>query len=299
MKVVGRPVRTRRDAAPVRAPERGDDEGRGRVPRAAHGEGRRGGKGIVVIGTVKGDVHDIGKNLVDIILTNNGYEVHNIGIKAPLQTFVDKAKEVDADAIGMSGLLVKSTLIMRENLQALNELGLAETPVILGGAALTRTYVERDLREVYDGRLFYGKDAFEGLHTMDHAHGGQAHRHARARVRARARRSRPAAPPFRVEAERAVDRRRGAFRCRRRRPRLHPAVPRFPGREGRLARRDRRIPQRDRAVPQPVAVPARQDHRRERHRRSRSGSATRSPRSSTRRRPRAGSCPRWCGATSR
>ncbi|MEX2256545.1 MAG: vitamin B12 dependent-methionine synthase activation domain-containing protein, partial [Acidimicrobiia bacterium] len=115
----------------------------------------------------KGDVHDIGKNLVDIILTNNGYEVHNIGIKAPLQTFVDKAKEVEADAIGMSGLLVKSTLIMRENLQEMNILGLAEVPVLLGGAALTRTYVERDLRGIYEGRLFYGKDAFEGLRTMD------------------------------------------------------------------------------------------------------------------------------------
>jgi 5-methyltetrahydrofolate--homocysteine methyltransferase len=126
-----------------------------------------GGKGRVVIGTVKGDVHDIGKNLVDIILTNNGYEVHNIGIKAPLAAFVDKAREVDADAIGMSGLLVKSTLIMRENLEELNTRGLAAIPVLLGGAALTRTYVERDLREVYDGRLFYGKDAFEGLHTMD------------------------------------------------------------------------------------------------------------------------------------
>jgi 5-methyltetrahydrofolate--homocysteine methyltransferase len=126
-----------------------------------------GGKGTIVIGTVKGDVHDIGKNLVDIILTNNGYEVHNIGIKAPLQTFVDKAKEVEADAIGMSGLLVKSTLIMRENLEEMNSLGLAEVPVLLGGAALTRTYVERDLREIYDGRLFYGKDAFEGLRVMD------------------------------------------------------------------------------------------------------------------------------------
>jgi 5-methyltetrahydrofolate--homocysteine methyltransferase len=126
-----------------------------------------GGKGRLVIGTVKGDVHDIGKNLVDIILTNNGYDVHNIGIKAGLQTFVDKAKEVEADAIGMSGLLVKSTIIMRENLQEMNALGLAEVPVLLGGAALTRTYVERDLREVYEGRLFYGKDAFEGLRTMD------------------------------------------------------------------------------------------------------------------------------------
>ena len=126
-----------------------------------------GGKGVFVIGTVKGDVHDIGKNLVDIILTNNGYEVHNIGIKQPLQAFVDKAKEVEADAIGMSGLLVKSTIIMRENLQELNNLGLAGTPVMLGGAALTRNYVEVDLRKVYEGRLFYGKDAFEGLHTMD------------------------------------------------------------------------------------------------------------------------------------
>jgi 5-methyltetrahydrofolate--homocysteine methyltransferase len=126
-----------------------------------------GGKGTVVLGTVKGDVHDIGKNLVDIILTNNGYEVHNIGIKAPLQTFVDKAKEVEADAIGMSGLLVKSTLIMRENLQEMNSLGLAATPVMLGGAALTRNYVEHDLRNVYNGRVFYGKDAFEGLRTIE------------------------------------------------------------------------------------------------------------------------------------
>jgi 5-methyltetrahydrofolate--homocysteine methyltransferase len=126
-----------------------------------------GGKGTLVIGTVKGDVHDIGKNLVDIILTNNGYEVHNIGIKAPLQTFVDKVKEVEADAVGMSGLLVKSTIIMRENLQEMNTLGLADIPVLLGGAALTRTYVERDLREVYEGRVFYGKDAFEGLRVMD------------------------------------------------------------------------------------------------------------------------------------
>ncbi len=126
-----------------------------------------GGKGTLVIGTVKGDVHDIGKNLVDIILTNNGYEVHNIGIKAPLASFLEKAEEVQADAIGMSGLLVKSTIIMRENLEELNARGLADTPVLLGGAALTRTYVERDLRELYEGRLFYGKDAFEGLHTMD------------------------------------------------------------------------------------------------------------------------------------
>jgi 5-methyltetrahydrofolate--homocysteine methyltransferase len=125
------------------------------------------GKGRIVIATVKGDVHDIGKNLVDIILTNNGYEVHNLGIKISIAEMIEKATEVQADAIGMSGLLVKSTLIMRDNLEELNVRGLAEIPVLLGGAALTRSYVERDLRNVYDGRLFYGKDAFEGLHVMD------------------------------------------------------------------------------------------------------------------------------------
>ncbi len=126
-----------------------------------------GGKGRIVLATVKGDVHDIGKNLVDIILTNNGYEVHNLGIKVSIADMIAKAAEVKADAIGMSGLLVKSTLIMRDNLEELNGRGLAEIPVLLGGAALTRSYVERDLREVYDGRLFYGKDAFEGLNVMD------------------------------------------------------------------------------------------------------------------------------------
>lgn len=126
-----------------------------------------GGKGRIVLATVKGDVHDIGKNLVDIIFTNNGYEVHNLGIKVPLADMIGAAQKIGADAIGMSGLLVKSTLIMRENLLELNERGLADIPVILGGAALTRTYVERDLRSEYQGRLFYGKDAFEGLHTMD------------------------------------------------------------------------------------------------------------------------------------
>jgi 5-methyltetrahydrofolate--homocysteine methyltransferase len=124
-------------------------------------------KGRLVLATVKGDVHDIGKNLVDIICTNNGYEVHNLGIKVPIGEMVAKVKEVEADALGMSGLLVKSTLIMRENLQELNSLGLSEMPVLLGGAALTRRYVERDLREIYEGRLFYGRDAFEGLSTLD------------------------------------------------------------------------------------------------------------------------------------
>jgi 5-methyltetrahydrofolate--homocysteine methyltransferase len=127
----------------------------------------QGGKGTVVLATVKGDVHDIGKNLVDIILTNNGYEVINLGIKIGINEMIAAAEEHRADAIGMSGLLVKSTLIMRENLVELNQRDLADFPVLLGGAALTRTYVERDLREIYDGRLFYGRDAFEGLRTMD------------------------------------------------------------------------------------------------------------------------------------
>jgi len=124
-------------------------------------------KGILVLATVKGDVHDIGKNLVDIICTNNGYEVHNLGIKIPISEMLQKVKEVKADALGMSGLLVKSTLIMRDNLIQLNESKMSEVPVILGGAALTRSFVEKDLRDIYEGRVFYGRDAFEGLHTLD------------------------------------------------------------------------------------------------------------------------------------
>jgi 5-methyltetrahydrofolate--homocysteine methyltransferase len=127
----------------------------------------QGGKGTVVLATVKGDVHDIGKNLVDIILTNNGYLVVNLGIKVGINEMITAVEEHGADAIGMSGLLVKSTLIMRENLVELNDRSLSTIPILLGGAALTRTYVERDLREVYEGRLFYGRDAFEGLRTMD------------------------------------------------------------------------------------------------------------------------------------
>jgi 5-methyltetrahydrofolate--homocysteine methyltransferase len=123
-------------------------------------------KGRIVLATVKGDVHDIGKNLVDIILTNNGYEVVNLGIKVALPDMLKAVEEHAADALGMSGLLVKSTLIMRENLLELATVK-PDLPVLLGGAALTRSYVERDLRGLYEGRLFYGKDAFEGLHVMD------------------------------------------------------------------------------------------------------------------------------------
>ncbi|MBJ8345617.1 methionine synthase [Antrihabitans sp. YC2-6] len=126
------------------------------------------GKGRIVLATVKGDVHDIGKNLVDIILSNNGYEVVNLGIKQPIATILDAAIDKKADVIGMSGLLVKSTVVMKENLQELNAKGVAEQfPVLLGGAALTRSYVENDLTEVYDGDVSYARDAFEGLRLMD------------------------------------------------------------------------------------------------------------------------------------
>ncbi|MFE1927408.1 methionine synthase [Streptomyces asoensis] len=126
------------------------------------------GKGTIVLATVRGDVHDIGKNLVDIILSNNGYNVVNLGIKQPVSAILDAAEEHRADVIGMSGLLVKSTVIMKENLQELNSRSLAARyPVILGGAALTRAYVEQDLHEIYDGEVRYARDAFEGLRLMD------------------------------------------------------------------------------------------------------------------------------------
>lgn len=126
------------------------------------------GKGTMVIATVRGDVHDIGKNLVDIILTNNGYKVVNIGIKQGIAEIMAAAEEHNADVIGMSGLLVKSTVVMKENLAELQSRGLAKKwPVILGGAALTRAYVEQDLAEQFDGVVRYAKDAFEGLALME------------------------------------------------------------------------------------------------------------------------------------
>ncbi|MFF3818766.1 methionine synthase [Streptomyces bluensis] len=126
------------------------------------------GKGTIVLATVRGDVHDIGKNLVDIILSNNGYNVVNLGIKQPVSAILEAAEEHRADVIGMSGLLVKSTVIMKENLEELNQRGLAaDYPVILGGAALTRAYVEQDLHELYEGEVRYARDAFEGLRLMD------------------------------------------------------------------------------------------------------------------------------------
>ncbi|MET7317710.1 methionine synthase [Streptomyces thermodiastaticus] len=126
------------------------------------------GKGTIVLATVRGDVHDIGKNLVDIILSNNGYNVVNLGIKQPVSAILEAAEEHHADVIGMSGLLVKSTVVMKENLEELNARGLAARyPVILGGAALTRAYVEQDLHELYEGEVRYARDAFEGLRLMD------------------------------------------------------------------------------------------------------------------------------------
>ncbi len=133
----------------------------------ASGEGGSSSKGTFVVATVKGDVHDIGKNLVDIILRNNGFEVVNLGIKQPLDAILHAAEEHGADAIGMSGLLVKSTVIMRENLEEMNARRVSHLPVLLGGAALTRGYVEDDLRALYEGDVFYCKDAFEGLRVLE------------------------------------------------------------------------------------------------------------------------------------
>jgi 5-methyltetrahydrofolate--homocysteine methyltransferase len=126
------------------------------------------GRGTMLLATVRGDVHDIGKNLVDIILTNNGYRVVNIGIKQTINQIIDGATDSNADAIGMSGLLVKSTVIMKENLQELTARGLDQRwPIVLGGAALTRAYVEQDLASMFPGEVRYARDAFEGLRLMD------------------------------------------------------------------------------------------------------------------------------------
>ncbi|HWN27293.1 MAG TPA: methionine synthase, partial [Actinomycetospora sp.] len=136
-----------------------------------------GGKGKILLATVKGDVHDIGKNLVDIILSNNGYDVVNIGIKQPINAILEAAEENKVDAIGMSGLLVKSTVVMKDNLKEMNDRGLAQKyPVLLGGAALTRSFVENDLGELYQGDVRYAKDAFEGLSLMDTVMSGDTER---------------------------------------------------------------------------------------------------------------------------
>src|SRR5258707_14548713 len=119
----------------------------------------------MILATVKGDVHDIGKNLVDIILTNNGYKVINLGIKQTIDNILSAYQEHGADAIGMSGLLVKSTLIMKENLELMNERDI-KVPVVLGGAALTRSYGEDHLKSLYQGQLYYARVAFAALHLL-------------------------------------------------------------------------------------------------------------------------------------
>ncbi|AQP46046.1 methionine synthase [Tessaracoccus flavus] len=170
------------------------------------------GKGTLVLATVRGDVHDIGKNLVDIIVSNNGYTVVNIGIKQPIQSIIDAAEQHGADAIGMSGLLVKSTLVMKDNLTELNRLGLADKyPVLLGGAALTRTFVEHDLNDIFDGEVRYAKDAFEGLALMDAVMAvkqglpGAALPEPRRRRHAKVTVDEPAEPGQRSEVARGVD----------------------------------------------------------------------------------------------
>ena len=162
------------------------------------------GKGTIVLATVRGDVHDIGKNLVDIILSNNGFTTVNLGIKQPIGPIIEAAEQHDADAIGLSGLLVKSTLVMREDLEELNRRELAERwPILLGGAALTRGYVESDLRECFAGRVWYGQDAFEGLRIMNALAEGAPPPHAVVPKRAAPkRRAAPAAPRPTAPAQR-------------------------------------------------------------------------------------------------
>ena len=162
-------------------------------------------RGSILLATVAGDVHDIGKNLVDIILTNNGYTVHNIGIKQSAQQIVDAWRETGASAIGMSGLLVKSVTVMEENLRILNDLDIS-VPVILGGAALTRFHAEKRLRGIYEGNLFYGKDAFEGLRICDHLASGTLDE---IEVEIEARLDKRAAAEATVEAGRSAARSRG------------------------------------------------------------------------------------------
>jgi 5-methyltetrahydrofolate--homocysteine methyltransferase len=140
-------------------------------PHIAGGDAAQ--RGTIVLATVAGDVHDIGKNLVDIILSNNGYRVVNLGIKQPVSAIAEAAVEVDADAIGMSGLLVKSTQVMRDNLAELAARGLAHIPVLLGGAALTRSFVEKTLRAEFPGQVCYARDAFDGLDLMGQVMSGE------------------------------------------------------------------------------------------------------------------------------
>ena len=223
----------------------------------------QGGKGTVVLATVKGDVHDIGKNLVDIILTNNGYEIVNLGIKVNINEMLQAVEDHKADAIGMSGLLVKSTLIMRENLEEMNTRNLAHIPVLLGGArpplALPATATSKALTcaTVYEGTLLPGKDAFEGLRTMDRlVELKKTGEDDAAFGREQGGRKLPPRKSQMAVDENVVS----AAPCPhggRRQPRLHAAVPRLPGGQGHPSRRHRLLSQPHRVVPQPVGVPAR------------------------------------------
>ena len=217
-------------------------------------------KGTIVLGTVKGDVHDIGKNLVDIILTNNGYRVINLGIKVPLADLLAAVRENRAHAIGMSGLLVKSTVVMRENLEEMSRQGL-EIPVLLGGAALTRGYVEDACVQSYAcGRVAYARDAFDGLHLMDKVTGNgfddylaavQAKRVGKTRNTAR---TLGQADP---RAFRPVD--VVAVQARRRRITRGVEIPRPPFWGARVlevvAQGDRAVRQRTQPVSVPVGIP--------------------------------------------
>ncbi|MGH3321014.1 MAG: methionine synthase [Streptosporangiaceae bacterium] len=161
-----------------------------------------GGKGTIVLATVKGDVHDIGKNLVDIIMSNNGYTVVNLGIKQPVTSILDAADEHRADVVGMSGLLVKSTVVMKENLEEMNSRHVAPRwPVLLGGAALTRAYVEQDLADLFDGEVRYARDAFEGLRLMDAVMAVKRGEKGAALPERRQRRTRPIKPRQTPEEE--------------------------------------------------------------------------------------------------
>ena len=186
-------------------------------------------KGTIVLATVKGDVHDIGKNLVDIILTNNGYRVINLGIKVPLADMLVAAREHQAHAIGMSGLLVKSTVVMRENLQEMSRQNL-DIPVLLGGAALTRNYVEDTCVQAYAaGRVAYARDAFDGLHLMDKVTGNAFDDYlaaVQARRRGKARNGARTLGQADARAFRPVD--LGAVQARRRRITEAVAVPEPP-----------------------------------------------------------------------
>ncbi len=210
------------------------------------------GKGTIVLATVKGDVHDIGKNLVDIILSNNGYTVVNLGIKQPVSAILDAADEHDADVIGMSGLLVKSTVVMRENLEELNQRGSAKRwPVVLGGAALTRAYVEQDLAQLFDGEVRYARDAFEGLRLMDAVMAvkrGDARRGAAGAARA---------PRQGAADQGGAGARRGRALAVRRvddEPGPGPALLGRPDRQGAAARGLRLVPRRARYLHGPVGA---------------------------------------------